>query len=68
MNLFTSIKNLIIRLYIVTMECITSVTFNAGSMFGLNMTSAKFWRLLNKMWEHCFDMRVKYKFFKDEDA
>lgn len=49
------------------MEYIFDKIYKIGEYYGLAMTSVKFWRFMNKGWEYCFFMRVKYKIYKDDD-
>jgi hypothetical protein len=66
MSLSILIKRKTISAYILLVEGIANVVYKIGDNYGLSMTSAKFWRILNNIWGHCFTMRAKHKIFTDE--
>ena len=57
----------VFELYIAAFEKLTEIVRRTGAKLGLELTSGKYWKLLNVMYGHTFDMRVRHKIFQPEN-
>lgn len=56
-----------LELYINLFEKLTDFIKHVGAELGLKLTSSNYWKLLNVMYGHAFDLRVKHKIFRPEN-
>ena len=55
------------KIYILSIEKIADCIKELGVYLGLRLSSSLYWKILNTLYGHAFDLRVKYKIFSSDN-